>query len=83
MIHDVCHLKKSKNIRIERAAAKALRSIHGICTDRVAGHAEMVFGSHFGGVFDLCGAATEQLVGSSGCHGAGNTDFTLTADFGP
>lgn len=49
---------------------------------RVASHAEMMFQPHFSGIFNLGRAAAEELQGCRGCHGAGHTYFSLTADLG-
>ena len=39
----------------------------------VACHAEVVFESHFGSIFNLRRTASEELVGSGGRHSAGYT----------
>lgn len=57
------------------------RNLHE-AADGVAGEAEVVFKTHFGGVFDLARGATEELRGGCGGHGAGHSDFALAADFG-
>lgn len=47
----------------------------------VAGHAQMMFQSHFRCIFNLGGAASEQLVGGGRSHGASYTDFCLASGF--
>ena len=47
--------------------------------DGVASHTQMMFQSHFGSVFNLCGATPKQLVGGSGSHSTGNAHLTLAA----
>lgn len=48
--------------------------------DGVAGHAEVMFETHFGSILDLSGATSEELACGSGRHGASDTDLTLTTD---
>ena len=54
-----------------------------VTSHRVTGEAEVMFHTHFGGIFNLWDGPAEKLGGCSGCHGAGGADFTLAAHFGP
>lgn len=49
--------------------------------DGVAGHAKVVLKTHLGSVFCGTESATEAVVGGSGGHSAGDSDFCLTSSF--
>lgn len=50
--------------------------------DRIAGHSQMVFQPHLGGIFNLRRTATEKLARGGGSHRARHPHLTLTADLG-
>ena len=49
---------------------------------RVARHAQVMLQSHFGSVFNLCGASAEELAGSRRSHRARYAHFCLASRFG-